>query len=211
MTCPDVAGVAALVWGHFPDCTPYPIRQALIQSAERRGGSICNPQNGLGIVGAKTAYELLVAVGCDGVSPPNVPQFSGGCNVNASLAFGPTLLHSPVPAPCGDVISKDFDIWVFTDNYPHEYSWELYRDTTLVEAESGFGSRGTLYSKNLCLPYGSYQFVMKDSYGDGRYCMYGNGYYKLFIQEELIKQGAIFTYNETFSFETGSNTCHHKP
>ena len=31
--CPHVAGVAALLWSHFPDCTNNQIRNAMIRSA----------------------------------------------------------------------------------------------------------------------------------------------------------------------------------
>ena len=34
MATPHVAGVAALVWSHFPECNNNHIRNALIQSAE---------------------------------------------------------------------------------------------------------------------------------------------------------------------------------
>merc|ERR1719323_1016700 len=33
MACPHAAGVAALVWSHFPECTNHQIRMALLESA----------------------------------------------------------------------------------------------------------------------------------------------------------------------------------
>ena len=203
MACPHVAGVAALVWGHFPSCTPYQIRQALIQSAERRGGSDCNPQYGFGIVDAKAAYELLNDVGCNGVSPPNVAGFSGGCNFNSTVA-GPTpapTTAAPTPAPTPCTTGKMLEVVLRTDTYPGETSWELTDLTsgTVLRRESGF-ARSTEYRVVICLQYGNYRFVMNDSYGDGLCCGYGQGYYKLYIDGQLVHEGAEFQFTDTFNF-----------
>jgi serine protease len=50
MAAPHVAGVAALVWSYFPNCTNFQIRTALISSASEQGESNCDEYYGHGIV-----------------------------------------------------------------------------------------------------------------------------------------------------------------
>jgi len=72
MACPHVAGVAALLMSHFPDCTNNQIRNAMIASTTEPPTT--DPRNtlgwdkyyGWGIVNAGKAYELLMTNGCVG-------------------------------------------------------------------------------------------------------------------------------------------------
>uniref|UniRef100_A0A7S2LU14 subtilisin n=1 Tax=Skeletonema marinoi TaxID=267567 RepID=A0A7S2LU14_9STRA len=69
MACPHVAGVAALLWTHFPQCTNNQIRNAMIQSSreppsEPRNTAGWDKYYGWGIVNAGDAYELLKQ-GCE--------------------------------------------------------------------------------------------------------------------------------------------------
>ncbi|TQV87069.1 S8 family serine peptidase [Aliikangiella coralliicola] len=66
MASPHVAGVAALVWSHFPDCTNDRIRYALGYTAEDKGSRGRDTSYGFGIVKAKAAYDYLNATGCVG-------------------------------------------------------------------------------------------------------------------------------------------------
>lgn len=63
MAAPHVAGVAALVWSHFQECTNDEIRTVLKQTALPLG-----PSNsyGAGVVQAKAAYDYLTQNGCAG-------------------------------------------------------------------------------------------------------------------------------------------------
>ncbi|MCO7225370.1 S8 family serine peptidase [Pleionea sp. CnH1-48] len=65
MATPHVAGVAALVWSHYTDCSATQIRNALNATAEDRGSVGRDTQYGYGIVRAKAAFDYL-ADGCDG-------------------------------------------------------------------------------------------------------------------------------------------------
>jgi len=80
MAVPHVTGVAALVWGHFPDCTNHQIRHALLKSAHRRAAhdKPCDKKYGYGVVDARAAYNLLNEVGCDGVEDST--HVKGGCS-----------------------------------------------------------------------------------------------------------------------------------
>lgn len=59
MASPHVAGVAALVWSHFPTKTAQEIRQALESSAQDLGSSGKDNQYGHGLVRADLAYASL--------------------------------------------------------------------------------------------------------------------------------------------------------
>ncbi|KAL7490563.1 hypothetical protein ACHAWT_000127, partial [Skeletonema menzelii] len=67
MACPHVAGVAALIWYHFPDCTNNQIRNVLILSSKDLGVSSWDSSYGCnrGLVNATTAYNLLESQGCE--------------------------------------------------------------------------------------------------------------------------------------------------
>eukprot|EP00984_Skeletonema_dohrnii_P014121 scaffold5902_cov101-Skeletonema_dohrnii-CCMP3373.AAC.3 len=64
MACPHVAGVAALLWSHFPNCKNNQIRNAMINSSNEPPSDSKNTPGwdkyyGWGIVNAGNAYELL--------------------------------------------------------------------------------------------------------------------------------------------------------
>ncbi len=74
MATPHVAGVAALVWSHYPACTRDEMRQAINKSAEDRGAVGRDNSYGHGIVKAKNMFDML-ASGCDvgPIDPPPPP------------------------------------------------------------------------------------------------------------------------------------------
>ena len=97
---PYVAGIAAKVWSHFPQCNNKQIRQALRESAQlRNGATSCDSEQGNGHVNAVQVYNFLLERtsngGCD------VPEYigPGGCfgGVNVLSTPPPTLPPSPLP------------------------------------------------------------------------------------------------------------------
>lgn len=83
MATPHVAGVAALLWSYFPECTNNQIRNAMLNSV--REPPAIDPQNipeawdifyGFGTVNAGQAFELLSSRGCVGAGGrfPNEAQ-----------------------------------------------------------------------------------------------------------------------------------------
>ena len=60
MSYPHVAGVAALIWSHFPNLTAKYKRTALVSSAEDLGPSGKDVEYGYGLVRADRAYNLLL-------------------------------------------------------------------------------------------------------------------------------------------------------
>ncbi|MFT4927119.1 MAG: serine protease [Phenylobacterium sp.] len=72
MATPHVAGVAALVWSHYPQCSGNQIRQAMVATAEDLGSAGRDNYYGYGLVQAKDMYDAL-ANGCDVTTPPPPP------------------------------------------------------------------------------------------------------------------------------------------
>jgi serine protease len=75
MACPHVAGVAALLISHFPECTNNQIRNAMLRSTSEPPLDSQNTPGwdkyyGWGIVNAGRAYELLKCMGCEGAGGP---------------------------------------------------------------------------------------------------------------------------------------------
>ncbi len=66
MASPHVAGVAALLWSHYPQCTNAQIRNVLAVTAEDLGAAGRDSSYGYGLVRTKTAYDYIAQNGCDG-------------------------------------------------------------------------------------------------------------------------------------------------
>ena len=109
MATPHVAGVAALVWSHYPQCSNQQIRNALNNSAQDRGTTGRDHQFGFGIVQAKAAFDYL-AQGCDGgdnpVNQAPVAKFTASVN-------GRTVTFANQSTDDKAVVSQ---LWQFGDN-----------------------------------------------------------------------------------------------
>ncbi|MDX5405492.1 MAG: S8 family serine peptidase [Chromatiaceae bacterium] len=102
MASPHVAGVAALVWSHYPLCTNAQIRSALAATAEDLGDTGRDTSYGFGLVQAKAAVDYLAQYGCAGDDddtppppPPTGTELVNGETVSAlSGAAGDELLFT---------------------------------------------------------------------------------------------------------------------
>lgn len=102
MASPHVAGVAALVWSHYPQCTNAQIRSALAATAEDLGDTGRDTSYGFGLVQAKAAVDYLAQYGCAGDDddtppppPPTGTELVNGETVSAlSGAAGDELLFT---------------------------------------------------------------------------------------------------------------------
>ena len=106
MATPHVAGVAALVWSHFPECTNNHIRNALIQSATDRGSPGCDDEYGFGIVNAQAAYNYLLLNPCqadDFLGDSKSDHAFGGCAQDPDFTYPPT--SAPTPFPCDETVA----------------------------------------------------------------------------------------------------------
>ena len=100
---------------------------------------------------------------------------------------------------------------VFTfDNYPEDISYEIIDNAGEIIASGGpyndepDGSTLTLTG---CFDNGCYSLVIKDSYGDGLCCRYGNGSYTLSTASgTLLAEGAQFSDEDKKEFCIGTAT-----
>jgi len=204
MACPHVAGVAALVWSHFPSCSNHQIRHALLKSTNTQGDP-CNVNFGYGIVDAQAAFNLLTAGGCEAGSDDAEKTSPGGCN-QLPVDLGPTPsptpfppTPSPTPFSCPpDQRSVHFEIT--TDNYGGETSWTIASQSGVVVREGGNYARNTDYNDLFCTANDEcLDFTIIDSYGDGICCGYGIGSYTISTGDEVVT-GGEFTHTETKQF-----------
>jgi len=202
MATPHVAGVAALVWSHFPDCSNNQIRNVLLKTALDRGDNGCDENYGYGIVRAKAAYDLLSSEGCEagGIDPTKLSTAAlGGCDQDPDYEPPPTM--APTPFQCDEVTVT---IELTTDNYGGETTWELI-DTSGTVQESGSGySSNTNYQINMCVSADTCTFTIEDSWGDGICCGYGSGSYSVIRNGVRFDRDGMYDSSETFTICDGS-------
>jgi len=195
MATPHVAGVAAKVWSHFPECSALQIRNVLVRSAVMPDdiADECNDQFGHGIVKAKAAYDMLDAGGCEagdveGVEEEGSIETPGGCAQGTFV---------PPPPPCDDAgVTIDestcdgtvVTVTVKTDQWNGETTFDIKKGLSAVHRVCSFPGQFTEYVNQYCLGPGDYEFEIKDSWGDGICCTYGNGKYTV-----QVDGGATFT------------------
>ncbi|MFQ6610082.1 MAG: hypothetical protein ACE5D7_04705, partial [Fidelibacterota bacterium] len=95
---------------------------------------------------------------------------------------------------------------IFTDNYPGETWWELYDSAgNFVDGITAGDliNSATLYTWDLVLTPGTYNFTIYDYWGDGICCSYGEGYYELWVDGALIGTGGDFGAEAVHSFTIG--------
>lgn len=109
--------------------------------------------------------------------------------------------------PIGPIFSRPVTIYIVTDTWGYETTWQLTNDETgdIVEAYTDAAlENSTEYSWDLELDFGAYTFTIFDSYGDG---IYSPGGYAIYIDEEEIYSNIGEGWNgseESFQFEVGA-------
>jgi len=216
MATPHVSAVAGLVWSYFPSCQAYQIRNVLDKTAKDLSAQGCDIYYGYGLVQAIDAYNLLSAGNCGG----NLGSSSGvgGCG---QITFSPTsppptpspTLQPPVPIPTSTPINPpptptncaQVTVTIITDDYPQETTFQVVNLNGIQFMSGGpYTGQRTEYTDTSCLPYDTYQFIIRDSYSDGICCNYGDGAYNLFVNGALINSGNTFTDSETITFSTSN-------
>jgi len=92
---------------------------------------------------------------------------------------------------------------ITTDDYPSETSFYVQNQNGQKVMTSGsYTEKRTTYTHTKTLPDDNYVFTISDSYDDGICCAFGNGAYNLFVNNVLVKAGAVFTSSESTSFST---------
>ncbi len=80
-------------------------------------------------------------------------------------------------------------IEILTDDYPQETSWEVtLQDGTIIDEDNLTGyPTGTIYTAEVCVPVETcVAFIITDSANDGICCAYGEGYYTIYYDGEML-------------------------
>jgi hypothetical protein len=130
--------------------------------------SDCDPQNGCG---APTKAPTKLP------TPAPTPQPTGGSSKTGQCTDNRATL----------VVEVKTDEYGDLDN-----SWKVLRQdgNLLAGSRPSFPRRNDLYKDGICLQRGqTYDFILDDSYGDAICCKYGQGYYKGYLDGNLIFSG----------------------
>jgi len=108
-----------------------------------------------------------------------------------------TLCEDLVP-PCGGCPEDTFTLQLLTDNYPGETTWDVKDMGGIVVCSGGpYEEENTSYQEFCCLDAaGCYTFTIYDSYGDGIYCNWGEGYYIAYLNDMPVAEGGEFGHEE---------------
>ena len=160
MATPHIAGVAALIWSHFPTTNNTDIRKSLVDSAKDLGDVGRDQAYGHGLVRAKIAYDILET----GSIPPTSAPTSFFCNDDKAI----------------------LTVSLVTDAYPTETNWDLKdKNGTVVLSGDSYVQSYYEYTASVCIdPCPEvYTFTMYDNYGDG------SGPYTVVVNGDLKLEG----------------------
>ncbi len=99
--------------------------------------------------------------------------------------------------------SQDVHLNFQFDDYASETSWNIVdAQNEILYSGSGYTNGDQNLELDVCLGIGCYSLVIKDVYGDGICCTYGNGFYALLNEnsDTLVSGG-------NFSFQDSTNFC----
>ncbi len=106
----------------------------------------------------------------------------------------------------GAMETTEITLELRTDNYGEETTWKLFDSNNSVVQQDPAGQYGDNQTYNYTWTLNEqecYRFEIYDAYGDGICCDYGNGFYKLKENGQVIMQGGQFADEDERSFKTG--------
>ncbi len=134
-----------------------------------------------------------------GTPPPPPPTDTDGDGIADAQDNCPNVANPAQTDTDGDGIGdacdtpnttcEDVTIRLTLDDYGSETRWILRDGDNKVVARGGpyqDGQAGTVIEETFCLEDDNYKFILKDSYGDGICCDYGNGELEIFDQIGLL-------------------------
>ena len=153
------------------------------------GGSTCND-------GDACTLDTCVDDAC--VSTPISCSDNNICTLD-SCDSNAGCLYSPIEG------SSSFELVLETDNYGAETSWELFSSdlSELVASGNDYASRSSFTVQETICTHPCFTFIIKDAWGDGMCCQYGNGGYRILLDGEEIHRGGAFGLQDTFEFCIG--------
>jgi PKD repeat protein len=167
-------------------------------------GGIAEVFSWTGNIGFNLGEEIALPSMTFSSQPTNTFEFSvsnpnGQPDLNpANDAFSQTF----DAAPLFETGTVNFEIK--TDQYPSETTWKVRNSVgTILYSGGPYTGANTVYNAVWQLdPADCYTFTIYDEYGDGICCAYGNGYYKIKNQDNVVLiQGGQFGSEEVQPFE----------
>ena len=127
----------------------------------------------------------------------NKPSASPAPSISPSTA--------PTELTCDPNNEKRLDVTITFDYYSEDISFIVEDACSGVDVIINEGPHDS-NSWSYCLNNSKmYLFTIIDEYGDGLCCNYGNGYYSVTYDDDLVGSGGSFMYTETTKF--GIGTC----
>jgi hypothetical protein len=141
------------------------------------------------------------------MEPSTAPTSSQTPTLSALPSFRPTLSMSP------SLHKILVTLFIQFDDFPNDVSWKIFSANT-TNQELFF--QGSNYSNSLrttnitetfhLFPDQVYEIHMFDSYGDGLCCMQGNGYYAVYLGNDMeiqaVKSNGTYGTGEVQTFQT---------
>ncbi|ACY18783.1 peptidase M4 thermolysin [Haliangium ochraceum DSM 14365] len=128
-------------------------------------------------------------------------------DVNAAFAaVGIGSTTPPDPDPTCDAEIGCVTLSLLTDRYGSETSWTITNAAGATVASGSGYANNTQYTETAELAPGDYIFTIRDSYGDGICCSYGNGSYALSLDGTTVVSGGDFDSSEATAFSVGGGT-----
>merc|ERR1719331_567118 len=203
MACPHVAGILALGKSANPNASKGELLHCLYDTAAditSENSASMEGKLGKGLVDAEAFVDCCVEGAPTAAPTITVPPTSAAPSMKPTTSMAPTenrlRLH----------------IEIQTDNYPQETTWTL----DLVEGDADecdwpgekaggpFNSDEPYIEQEVALPRGActYRWAIYDAWGDGNCCAFGEGYYKLRIDGEVVMEGGDFGRFEVHVFSS---------
>ena len=180
MACPFVSGALALLIAYRPNMGRQDYLNCMKWTATNIDSANTNPnragQLGAGVI---NPYSMLTACAAPPPSPPAAPP----------LPSQPPSPPGAPPPPGGPVT-----VTVLTDGYPGETSWVILRasDNEIMAERASFTGSGVTHVDTPYLSYDEYRFEVRDSFGDGICCSYGDGSVTLSVGGITIHEASSF-------------------
>merc|ERR1711937_966645 len=105
----------------------------------------------------------------------------------------------PTPPTSCSGEEDTFEFTMLTDDYGEDITWVLskknnkgkFRKYLEGGSDEEYGDN-TLYNEEYCIPRDEcYRYIIKDSYGDGLCCGYGEGYYEISLNDSVLRSSTF--------------------
>lgn len=146
--------------------------------------------------------EFVIGVATDGCEQNNDIY---GCTDPDALNYNPiaTVDDGSCEYEVDDCETNAVSLYIFTQAWGTEISWDLTDGDGNVVATGGDYSSWSEYEVNLCLEDGCYALQMYDSWGDG----WNGGYYMFIGENGFVAEGTLLYGNDALDMIGINSTC----